>query len=255
MMLPIRTAACIALTCLIAFAADSTFTADSASAAGSAKTVKKRIGKQMITKCPEDMEYIIMDYNPKVVYEVCIDRYEYPNQVGQMPMTGMTWYKAKELCDGKGKYLCWDKEWTKACVGLNNWDFGYYNVYDSAKCNVKSDGIKKIGDNPDCKTKNYDVYDMVGNAREWTRGGGIGASGGSYKDGRAARCSKWDALTLKRGFDDVGFRCCERVFTGRYGKVSKEVLLQGKNAPATPEPELGPDSAAAPKDTAAAHRP
>ena len=73
------------------------------------KTLVKKLGRRVLTQCPEDMEYIIMDYNPKAVYEICIDRYEYPNQVGEMPKVGTTWYKAKQLCEGKGKYLCWDR--------------------------------------------------------------------------------------------------------------------------------------------------
>ncbi|MFH0919053.1 MAG: SUMF1/EgtB/PvdO family nonheme iron enzyme [Fibrobacterota bacterium] len=186
-----------------------------------------------LKECPQDMEYIIVDYNPKRIYEICIDRYEYPNQKGLFPRTGITWYQAKQLCNKQGKYLCSDRQWLEACQGMNNWDFGYYNVFDAEKCNVQSEAAHKSGDHPECKTRNYEVFDLIGNVREWTAGGGVGASGGTFKNGRGARCSRWDPLSLKQGYDDVGFRCCVKVNTGRYGKVSMDMLKnKGDVAPA-----------------------
>jgi formylglycine-generating enzyme required for sulfatase activity len=182
--------------------------------------VKKKI-TGVLKKCPEDMQYVIVDYNPRRVYEVCIDRYEYPNKVGERPMVDVSWYGAKKRCKEQGKYLCWDKEWIEACMGLDNWDFSYYNVYDPEKCNVNGETFDRIGDNKECKTHHYEVYDLVGNVREWVGGGGIGVVGGSYKHGRGARCSRWDQMSVKRTYQDVGFRCCARVNTGRYSKVKK----------------------------------
>jgi len=181
-----------------------------------------------LTECPQMTEYVVVRANPKRVYEVCIDQYEYPNQKGQMPLTQVTWYRAQQLCEARGKYLCADREWLEACMGINNWDYGYYNVYDPEKCNVSSDSIRKSGDSPNCKTHHYEVYDLIGNVREWTSGGGVGASGGNYKNGRGARCTRWDALSLKEDYKDVGFRCCVKVFTGRYGRVNPAMLGTGQ---------------------------
>ncbi|OGJ85648.1 MAG: hypothetical protein A2268_16740 [Candidatus Raymondbacteria bacterium RifOxyA12_full_50_37] len=214
---------------------------------------KAPIIKGMLKECPPDMEYVIVDYNPKHIYEVCIDRYEYPNQKGRFPLVNVSWYKAKSTCAALGKYLCWDSEWKEACTGLNNWDYSYYNVYDEAKCNVSLKTYRKSGDNPGCKTHNYEVFDLIGNVREWTGGGGIGAFGGSFNDGKSARCSKWDGLSIKKRYKDVGFRCCAKVNTGRYGKVKKEVFQQKQGgapdtsvSPAPNGQQSAPDSAAAP---------
>ncbi|OGS33545.1 MAG: hypothetical protein A2293_09025 [Elusimicrobia bacterium RIFOXYB2_FULL_49_7] len=183
---------------------------------------KRIIG--VLKECPSDMEYIVVDYNPKNVYEICIDRYEYPNQKGEFAMTNVSWYKAKTLCDNQGKYLCWNKEWLEACLGLNNYDFSYYNVFDEERCNVQGNTLVRSGDKPKCKTDGYEVFDLVGNVREWNGDGAIGAAGGTYQNGRGARCSRWDELTLKSGYPDVGFRCCAKVNTGRYGKVDKKAF-------------------------------
>ena len=178
-------------------------------------------------ECPEDMAYVVVDYNPKKLYEICIDRYEYPNEKGKTPKAGVTWYMANRLCKDQGRYLCLDKEWVSACLGPNKWDFSYYNVFDPERCNVQGDTIMKSGENANCKTGGYEVYDMVGNLREWVGGGGIGVTGGSHRNGRAARCSRWEVMSLKKAYPDVGFRCCVRVTTGRYGKVEKDKLKGG----------------------------
>jgi hypothetical protein len=191
---------------------------------------KKILG--VLKACPEDMAYVVVDFNPKKLYEVCVDRYEYPNEKGKTPKSNVTWYMAGKLCKEQGKYLCWDKEWVSACLGPNKWDFSYYNVFDAERCNVQSDSVVKSGDKSQCKTGGYEVYDMVGNLREWVGGGGIGVVGGSYKNGRAARCSRWEVMSLQKTYPDVGFRCCAKLNTGRYGKVEKEVLKGTKPPPA-----------------------
>lgn len=214
-------------------------------------TAKKKKIFGVLKECPPDMQYIVVDFNPKNVYEICIDRYEYPNIKDAMPASNVTWYMANKLCKNQGKQLCWDKEWMDACLGLNNWDFSYYNVFDQERCNVQSDSAVKSGSKTQCKTGGYEVYDLVGNLREWTGGGGIGAMGGSFKNGRSARCSRWDELSLQKSYPDVGFRCCAKVNTGRYGKVSKEKLKAGAVAPAAapvePAPPATPRTPASPK--------
>jgi len=203
------------------------------------KTPPKKKIFRVLKECPPEMQYIVVNFNPKKVYEICIDRYEYPNIKGEMPKVDVTWYMAHKLCEEQGKFLCWEKEWIMACLGPSNYDFSYYNVYDQQRCNVQSEAILPSGAKPQCKTNGYDVYDMVGNAREWMGDGGIGAVGGSYKDGRSARCSRWDFLAIQKTYPDVGFRCCAKVFTGRYGKVPDELLKAGPapvQKPAAPAP-------------------
>src|SRR5262249_5154199 len=47
----------------------------------------------------------------------CIDRYEWPNKAGAMPVYMASWYEAKASCEATGKRLCGDTEWTLACEG------------------------------------------------------------------------------------------------------------------------------------------
>ncbi|HXN33211.1 MAG TPA: hypothetical protein VN894_15170, partial [Polyangiaceae bacterium] len=45
----------------------------------------------------------------------CVDRYEWPNKAGALPQYMASWNEAKASCEGMGKRLCSDTEWTLAC--------------------------------------------------------------------------------------------------------------------------------------------
>ena len=47
----------------------------------------------------------------------CVDRYEWPNLVGENPRVYVVWFQAKELCWNVGKRLCRRSEWMLACEG------------------------------------------------------------------------------------------------------------------------------------------
>jgi len=44
-----------------------------------------------------------------------IDRFEYPNRVGEFPLVGVSWVKANKLCKKNGKRLCTLSEWERVC--------------------------------------------------------------------------------------------------------------------------------------------
>lgn len=49
--------------------------------------------------------------------DYCIDRFEYPNVLGQNPIIVVTFHEAEALCKRGGKRLCNEHEWTFACEG------------------------------------------------------------------------------------------------------------------------------------------
>jgi hypothetical protein len=74
--------------------------------------------------CPADM--VAVNNN------TCIDKYEWPNKKGELPLVGAsglpeprdiknkeTW-DADSFCKSVGKRVCWADEWVKACKGKNN---------------------------------------------------------------------------------------------------------------------------------------
>ncbi len=152
----------------------------------------------------------------------CIDRYEYPNVPGQQPTVWVGWAEAKQACDSRGRRLCGEDEWTRACGGDAGWLHPYGNVHRPGACN---DDVKPMGDYEqsagggafsDCVSP-YGVYDMEGNVSEWVdavheedpaqlrvvRGGTM------WLAVYGATCMSRHAHT-ERGptHGDDGFRCC-----------------------------------------------
>lgn len=143
-----------------------------------------------------------------------IDKYEFPNKIGEYPVTNVTWHEAKTLCESVGKRLCTDEEWVRACRGPQGLRYPYGAVYDGSKCNSESqvDAPMRIGETPRTCVSGYGVYDLNGNVWEW-----VGVSleddvmvrGGAWSSESCAECAlkMWvnaPYIQSVRG----GFRCC-----------------------------------------------
>ncbi len=170
----------------------------------------------------------------------CMDRYEWPNKVGAMPTYMASWYEAKATCEGVGKRLCSDTEWTLACEGPEHQPYPYGDGYerDTQACNIDkpyvwprpervydprtaSDELARLdqrepsGSRTSCVSP-YGVHDMVGNVDEWvvnvSQFGKPHLSGlkGGYWGPVRTRCRP-----MTTGHDEtfryyqIGFRCCD----------------------------------------------
>ena len=149
----------------------------------------------------------------------CIDQYEFPNQPGKLPKVAAPFAEAEALCKNAGKRLCSEDEWEAACRGPQNLRFPYGTRYDPGACNTAD-----AKDNPrqtsvagafsHCKS-GYGVWDLSGNAAEWTASpfDGQGADK-TVKGGHAARPGFDDRCASRRKLApgahsiSVGFRCC-----------------------------------------------
>ncbi len=172
----------------------------------------------------------------------CIDQYEYPNQLGTIPMVMVTWYEARRLCEAQKKRLCGDDEWTLACEGPERLPYPYGWARDRTACNIDrlwvqpNDAIlgsrtaspsliqaevdrlsKRVpaGSMPRCKSP-YGVMDMAGNVDEWTvnitldgKPYASAFKGGHWISGARNRCRgvtvSHDEATY---YYSEGFRCC-----------------------------------------------
>lgn len=135
--------------------------------------------------CPDDMIYI-----QRQDHSFCIDQFEFPNKVGENPISGISAYEAENLCAGVGKRICTYDEWYAACIGKSRQLFSY-GQYHTLACNDHKTGyiqpdwsqmgtpswkiyVKSlykadpIGSHPQCQS-DEGVYDMLGNIREWTK--------------------------------------------------------------------------------------
>ncbi len=172
----------------------------------------------------------------------CMDRYEYPNKVGELPMTLVSWTDAERICQSHGKRLCTESEFTFACEGEAMLPYTYGHERDAKKCNIdkpyqtpqkhllpyeqclanascaaefkRVDGREPIGSHPECVSP-FGVYDLNGNANEWVSQPWkdaprrFGIKGGWWGPVRN-RCR---AITMSHGESylgyEVGFRCCQ----------------------------------------------
>lgn len=69
------------------------------------------------------------------VADFCIDRYEAPNEVGQPPLAMQTALAGDEWCRARGKRLCREDEWVRACQGSTGRPFPYGDTYRRSACN------------------------------------------------------------------------------------------------------------------------
>jgi formylglycine-generating enzyme required for sulfatase activity len=167
----------------------------------------------------------------------CIDRYEYPNRVGALPATLVSFEEAERACATEDKRLCTLREWTFACegeavlpypVGLErkaavcNWDAGPdAHVTPTRGPHVaatlaKADRRMAAGERTTCASP-FGVVDLGGNVAEWvveptqSKKRDPFASviaGGGWGSGPGACRTHDDAHPPPHRAAMVGFRCC-----------------------------------------------
>jgi eukaryotic-like serine/threonine-protein kinase len=136
----------------------------------------------------------------------CVDTHEYPG-AGRRPRTSITHTAAAGLCRSAGKRLCSDREWRRACGGA----FPYGRKFNAGRCNTEDDegeerSLTNTGKFRRCRS-GWGVYDMSGNAAEWTadqtvRGGDFASADEDAACGAGGRRSASSARS------SIGFRCC-----------------------------------------------
>jgi formylglycine-generating enzyme required for sulfatase activity len=144
-----------------------------------------------------------------------IDQHPYPNQAGARPRTGVTREEAQKLCTARGRRLCTELEWERACKGPKNTMYEYGNRFDAKKC-PSAASPSGSSDHPECKSA-FGVEAMHGSQWEWTasawgRGGdadlvtlrgGFGSSPYAHM-----RCANVKASLPGASDGSIGFRCC-----------------------------------------------
>ncbi len=143
-------------------------------------------------------------------FAYCIEPYEWPGK-GKRPTLRFNWTKAQNTCKDAGLRLCTPREWEHACRGEGGATFPYGMKYDRSKCNTgkgKRGKMVAAGSRADCKSA-VGAFDMSGNAAEWVSNGEIRGGSVKSRSDNAVRCSaKRTRKSPKKGYKDVGFRCC-----------------------------------------------
>jgi len=200
----------------------------------------------------------------------CMDRFEWPNQQGVKPVLMKTWYEARSACQGAGKRLCADSEWTLACEGNEMLPYPYGTSRDATACNIdkelphpdeaaignpytrdaevaRLDQRAASGEYTKCVSP-FGVNDMTGNVDEWV----VNESGKPYQSGLKGgywgpvrtRCRPMTTAHFEQfAFYQIGFRCCAdapgqvqsavKKPTSSYNAVVKSVEAPAPRRPGT----------------------
>jgi formylglycine-generating enzyme required for sulfatase activity len=65
----------------------------------------------------------------------CVDEHEAPNVPGAFPLAMQTATDGEAWCRARGKRLCTEAEWLRACQGPSGWRYPYGNEYQAHRCN------------------------------------------------------------------------------------------------------------------------
>jgi hypothetical protein len=138
-----------------------------------------------------------------------IDALPYPNEAGQPARTAVSRDEANALCEARGKRLCSELEWERACKGPADSTFTTGDKLDLARCKAQ----------PSTCRSSEGVLGLGIALREWT---GSDAPAGLGNPSRTAvargatlameapahRCAARNGLTADSRADDLGLRCC-----------------------------------------------
>jgi hypothetical protein len=178
----------------------------------------------------------------RVPMRFCMDRYEWPNKKGELPMLLIPWTDAKKTCESVGKRLCTEEEFNFGCEGEAMLPYTYGYVRDPNKCNIDKQYRKRqkklakyekcmstpackeelarldqrlpAGSMPECVSP-FGVYDLNGNINEWVHRPGkeypdrSGLKGGWWGPVRG-RCRPTVGFHKEEDYGyEEGFRCCK----------------------------------------------
>lgn len=172
----------------------------------------------------------------------CMDRYEWPNQKGELPALLVSWGDAQKLCEAKGKRLCSEAEFNFACEGEAMLPYTYGYERDPTACNIdkpyrkrekKLFKYERCLKRPECKAElekldqrlptgsmprcvsPFGVYDLNGNINEWVvrpkqkYPNRSGLKGGWWGPVRG-RCRPTVGFHKEDDYGyEEGFRCCK----------------------------------------------
>jgi len=149
-----------------------------------------------------------------------IDVLAWPNEPGAIATTDIARDEAKRLCESKGKRLCSELEWERACKGPDHTRYEYGAAYDARVCGAgarpESASQRPSSQRPACRSA-FGVRDMHGGPSEWTdsrwgRGAsrdlGVVRGGNDIAGELVTRCAFARPRALSERSAATGLRCC-----------------------------------------------
>lgn len=170
--------------------------------------------------------------------KACMDRYEWPNRKGSLPVVMDRFIDAEKKCQSKGKRLCTEFEWELACEGPRRlpWPYGYrqvpgrchndrrYRHHNESKLSSNDARVRAqetarlwqglaAGSKTGCRS-DFGVYDLVGNVEEWVVTSRpewpyrSSLKGGFWAKPWSGCRGTNESHNTRFRFYEIGFRCC-----------------------------------------------
>ena len=174
-----------------------------------------------------------------------IDTYPFPNEPGAIPTTNVTRDEAAKQCEGRGKRLCSELEWERACKGEANTTYEYGAQYRAATCgtgmSIEKSASRTNGEYPACKSS-FGAMDLHGGVWEWTKstwegrksgeqGSGVLRGGNATSGELVGRCANSLARPVSSKEGTIGFRCCSGPDNAAEVKLSLESKVAFERLP------------------------
>jgi sulfatase modifying factor 1 len=183
---------------------------------------------------------------PLYLHGFFIDAFPYPNEEGAIPTTGVTRSRAEGLCELRGKRLCTELEWERACKGPRNLSYEYGERYRPEACLTgRAPRLLPNAYRLGCHSE-FGVHDLHGGVWEWTasrwdrgkRRDQATLRGGNSAAGElVGRCANGVPRAAESASPEISFRCCQ----GEPNEVSVSLRIDAAPAlevHARVEPEL-----------------
>lgn len=165
-----------------------------------------------------------------------IDMLPYPNEPGAIPTSNVTRDEAEQLCTAKGKRLCTELEWERACKGPDNASYEYGDTYRASACGTgvapEEAAHRPAGEHAVCKS-GFGVADMHGGVWEWTdspwargskdRSLGVLRGGNAVAGELVGRCANAIGRPTTKRATTMGLRCC----TGTRNEATVQLTVKG----------------------------